>query len=171
MSPAVGTGVRVRNSPRHWGMVLGQGTGPWARTLGFLPTDKESWTGVVFDREYLRAAPTAASPQTGVGLPNGLGRRKFHRLTPHAADPWSLTRNLAHNRGAGGGGAAPPRTPLLFRGALRALGCSGWSLFRDRATCPGQLRCLGQNCLQKSDLFLEQATCPGQLRCLGQNFS
>ena len=66
--------------------------------------------------------------------------------------------------------------------------------FFKQATCPGQLRCLGQNCFseighffnkplvpgsfaawgrlfsQKSDFFSEQATCPGQLRCLGQNF-
>ena len=45
---------------------------------------------------------------------------------------------------------APPRflggsAPRTAQKALRALGCSGWSLFRDRATCPGQLRCLGQN--------------------------
>ena len=54
---------------------------------------------------------------------------------------------------------------------LRALGCSGWSLSLDRATCPGQLRCLGQNVLQKIDLLEETFTCPGQLRCLGQIFS
>ena len=69
---------------------------------------------------------------------------------------------------------------MLEGAALRAIGCSGWSLFRDRATCLGQLRCQGQNfflrnptfffeqatCLKTSDFF-EQATCPGQLRCLG----
>ena len=98
------------------------------------------------------------------------------------------------------GGCAPPHPPA-FRGspppgppkkALRALGCSDWSLSRDRATCPGHLRCLGQIFSQKSyffgrthlsraaslpgvELFLksptffEEATCPGQLRCLGQN--
>ena len=38
-------------------------------------------------------------------------------------------------------GCSAPRTPQK---ALRALGCSGCSLSRDRATCPGQLRCLGQ---------------------------
>ena len=95
------------------------------------------------------------------------------------------------------GGLRPPRTPLLSprtsQKAFRALGCSGWSLLRDRATCPGQLRfqgqiflrnphffeettcpgqlrCQGQNFLQKSD-FCVEATCPGQLRCLGQIFS
>ena len=67
-------------------------------------------------------------------------------------------------------------------------------LFVEETTCPGQLRCLGQNCFQKIDFslkkqlvpgsfaawgrtfsristFLEEATCPKQLRCLGQNFS
>ena len=103
---------------------------------------------------------------------------KFHWLTPDAADPWSLTINLAQIRVAGGGGAAPPHTPCIPGGsapwtpqkALRALGCRGWSLSHDRATCPGQLRCLGQNFCQKIIFFVEEATCPGQLRCLGQNF-
>ena len=40
-----------------------------------------------------------------------------------------------------------------------------------QATCPGQLRCLGQNFFQTNLTFFEQATCPGQLRCLGQIFS
>ena len=39
-------------------------------------------------------------------------------------------------------GGSAPQTPQK---ALHVLGCSGWSLFRDRATCPGQLRCPGQN--------------------------
>ena len=114
------------------------------------------------------------------------GKSSFTRLPPcggaanlsgcaHAADPWSLTINVAQIRGAGGGGAAPPRTPLLFRGArppgprLRALGCSGCSLSRDRAT--GSCAARGRTFSQNSDLFfiLEQATCPGQLRCQGQN--
>ena len=66
--------------------------------------------------------------------------------------------------------------------------------FFEQATCPGQLRCLGQNffseivflltrhlswaaslpgaelLLKKYLFFFEQATCPGQLRCPGQNF-
>ena len=69
------------------------------------------------------------------------------------------------------------------------------NMFFEEATCPRQLRCLGQNFFwktdfvflnkplvpgsfaawgrtfsQKSDLLFEEATCPGQLRCLGQNF-
>ena len=44
------------------------------------------------------------------------------------------------------------------------------SLSRDRATRPGQLRCLVQNFFSEFRPFFEQATCPGQLRCLGQNF-
>ena len=66
--------------------------------------------------------------------------------------------------------------------------------FFEQATCPGQLRCLGQFFSQKSDLslnkalvrgscaawgrtvpqnsdFFEDTTCLGQLRCLGQFFS
>ena len=42
-------------------------------------------------------------------------------------------------------GAPPPR-PL--KKALRALGCSGWSLSLDRAACLGQLHCQGQNFFQ-----------------------
>ena len=42
------------------------------------------------------------------------------------------------------------------------------TFFFEQATCPGQLRCLGQNFFSKIRFF-EQATCPGQLRCLGQN--
>ena len=63
-------------------------------------------------------------------------------------------------------GGSAPRPP---KKALRALGCSGCSLSRDRPTCPGQLRCLGQNFFSEIRLFIEQATCPGQLRCLAQN--
>ena len=70
------------------------------------------------------------------------------------------------------------------------------ALLFEQATCPGQLRCLGQNCSQNTDVFLnkplvpgsfaawgsfasrksiffeeeEEATCPGQLSCLGQIF-
>ena len=42
-------------------------------------------------------------------------------------------------------------------------------VFFEEATCPVQLRCLGQNFFSKNDFFFEEATCPGQLRCLGQN--
>ena len=42
--------------------------------------------------------------------------------------------------------------------------------FFEEATCPGQLRCLGQIFFSEFRLFFEQATCPRQLRCLGQNF-
>ena len=74
--------------------------------------------------------------------------------------------------GTRAGGCAPPHPPA-FRGAppprppkkaLRALGCSGCSLSRDRETC------LGQTFLRNPTSFFDEATCPGQLRCLGQNF-
>ena len=64
--------------------------------------------------------------------------------------------------------------------------------FVEEATCPGQLRCLGQKFFSEIRLlkkplvpgsfaawgrtfsqkstFFEEATCPGQLRCPGQNF-
>ena len=42
-------------------------------------------------------------------------------------------------------------------------------LFFEAATCPGQLRCLGQNFFSEIHFF-EEATCPGLLRCRGQNF-
>ena len=42
--------------------------------------------------------------------------------------------------------------------------------FFEQTTCPGQLRCLGQNVFFLKSIFFEQATCPGQLRCLVQNF-
>ena len=68
------------------------------------------------------------------------------------------------------------------------------TFFEEEATCPGQLRCLGQNFFseirlflkkplvpgsfaawgrtffsQKIDFFFDETTCPGQLRCLGQD--
>ena len=57
-------------------------------------------------------------------------------------------------------------------GQLRCLGQNLFSklgFFFDQTTCPGQLRCLGQNFVSKIGLYFGQATCPGQLRCLGQN--
>ena len=57
-------------------------------------------------------------------------------------------------------GGSVPRTPQK---ALRALGCSCCSLSHDRATCPGRT-------FLRNPTFLEEATCPRQLRCLGQNF-
>ena len=71
----------------------------------------------------------------------------------------SLTLNLAQIWWAGGGGAAPPRTPL--QKAIRALGCSGWSLFRDRAACPGATALLGAELFPEVSLLMEEATCPG----------
>ena len=97
----------------------------------------------------------------------------------HAADPWSLTINLAQNRGGGRqGGCAPPHPPA-FRGApppgplkkaLHALGCSGCSLSRDRATCPGQLRCPEQNFFSNSDSFLNEPLVPGSFSAWGRTF-
>ena len=52
------------------------------------------------------------------------------------------------------GGLRSPATPCFPGGALRDLGRSGWSLFRDRATCLWRLRCVGQILFsQKSDFF------------------
>ena len=46
------------------------------------------------------------------------------------------------------------------------------SFFLEEATCPGQLRCLGQFFFPEMSFFcLEETTCPGQLRCMGQFFS
>ena len=74
--------------------------------------------------------------------------------------PW-LQRLVAFSRPSRLSGAA----------ALPGADCfSQKSILFEEATCPGQLRCLGQNFWQKIDFFVEEATCPGQLRCLGQNF-
>ena len=81
------------------------------------------------------------------------------------------------------GAASLPGAELFFRNRTffashlsRAASLPGAELFSqtmtyvfEQATCPGQLRCLGQNCFSKY-VFLEQATCPGQLRCPGQTF-
>ena len=56
------------------------------------------------------------------------------------------------------GAASLPGAELFLRNRI----------FFEQGTCPGQLRCLGQNFSQKSDFVFEQATCPRQLGCLGQ---
>ena len=87
----------------------------------------------------------------------------------------SLTINVAQIWGREAGVLRPPHPPA-FQGdsaprtpqkALRTLGCSGWSLSRDRATCPGAAALPGAELLP---VFWagEEATCPGQLRCLGR---
>ena len=64
---------------------------------------------------------------------------------------------------------------LAIEPLVRAAALPGVELFSqksdfcEQATCPGQLRCLGQNSFSKIGLCFEQATCPGQLRCLRQN--
>ena len=96
--------------------------------------------------------------------------------------------NFGSNLGDGRRGAAPPRTQLLFRGArsaplaaavvrflateplVRGRTFPRNPTFTQQATCPGRLRCLGQNFFPRNPTFFEQTTCPGQLRCLGQNF-
>ena len=65
-------------------------------------------------------------------------------------------------------------TEPIVRGSFAAWGrtFSQNPTFLEQATCPGQLRCSGQNFFLRSRLsFVEQATCPGQLRCLGHMFS
>ena len=73
--------------------------------------------------------------------------------------PW-LQRLFAFSRPSHLSGPAAPQGAELFLRNPTSF---------EQASCPGQLRCLGQSFSQKSDFF-EQATCPGQLRCLGQNF-
>ena len=62
--------------------------------------------------------------------------------------------------GGGGGTALFLRDRFFGRNHLcRAAALPGAALysetfvFLEETTCPGQLRCLGQNCFQKSDLF------------------
>ena len=43
------------------------------------------------------------------------------------------------------------------------------TFFLNKPLVPGSFAAWGRTFSQKSDVF-EQATCPGQLRCLGQNF-
>ena len=71
------------------------------------------------------------------------------------------------------GGLRPPPHPPAFREAeaIRALGCKGWSLFRDRATCPGQLRCQGQNLFSTFRLFLNKPLVRGSFAAWGRTFS
>ena len=156
-----------------------------------------------------------------VPLKNYTGVDPKHNIAAARAVDREFNSSFGSYLGAGdAGGCAPPHPPA-FRGApppdppkgasrpwLQRLFAfsqpnhlSGAELFLrnptffDETTCPGQLRCLGQNFSQKLDFFLnkplvpgsfaawgrtfsqkvtfffEQATCPGQLRCLGQNFS
>ena len=74
-------------------------------------------------------------------------------------------------------GAAPPQTACISKGlrtpdppekALRALGCSGWSLSLDRASCLGQLRCQGQNLFQKINFFLKKQRVRGSFAAWGR---
>ena len=113
----------------------------------------------------------------------------------------SLTINVAQIWGAGGGRAAPPRTPLLSgglrpldppKGAPRPLlqrlfafsrpshlsgaatlpGAERFprnlTFFLNKPLVPGSFAAWGRTFSQNMTFF-EQATCPGQLRCLGQN--
>ena len=60
-----------------------------------------------------------------------------------------------------------PLVPGSFAARGRTFGRK--SFFVEEASCPGQLRCLGQDFFSKYDIVFEQTTCPRQLRCLGQN--
>ena len=82
----------------------------------------------------------------------GGGRRGGPRPWPQRLFAFSRPSHLS-------GAAALPGVELFLKNPT----------FFEQATCPGQLRCLGQNFFSEIRLF-EQATCPGQLRCLGQNF-
>ena len=64
-------------------------------------------------------------------------------------------------------GGSAPRTPKRRSAPLAA------TVVRFLATEPlvrGSFAAWGRTSSQKSDFFFEQATCPRQLRCLGQNF-
>ena len=57
----------------------------------------------------------------------------------------------------------------------RAASLPGAELFQkqtifsfEEATCPGQLRCLGQNCLSKNELFLSKPLVPGSFAAWGR---
>ena len=52
----------------------------------------------------------------------------------------------------------------------RTSGISKTCAFRNSSN-QNKLHCRGQNLFSEIRLFFEQASCPGQLRCLGQNFS
>ena len=76
------------------------------------------------------------------------------------------------------GGCAPPRTPLLFRGApppgspKRCSAPLAAAVVRFLATEPlvrGSFAAWGIFFL-RNPTFFEESTWPGQLRCLGQNF-
>ena len=122
----------------------------------------------------------------------------------HAADPWSLTgkigsKSVGRSHFSSDRATCPAIKILaiepLVQGSRAAWGrivSQKSDFFFEQATCPGQLRCQGQNfsskydsCLNKplvpgsfvvwgrtfyrKTLVLERATCPGQLRCLGQS--
>ena len=97
-----------------------------------------------------------------------------------AADPWSLTINLAKNRGAGGGRAAPPRTPLLFWGApppgppKRRSAPLAAAVVRFLATEPlvrGSCAAWGRTFSLKSDFFGKKPLVPGSFAAWGKTFS
>ena len=135
--------------------------------------------------------PTEQKPNGSIPEPRNSCLRILDKITKlvRGCGPQrgSLTINCGSHLGGGRRVATPPpHPPAPDPKALCALCCNGWSLFRDRATCPGQLRCPRLNffCFLKKPLirgscaawgrtfslnqFFEQTTCPGQLRCLGQ---
>ena len=75
--------------------------------------------------------------------------------TPH---PW-LQRLVAFSRPSHLSGAAALPGADFFRESRR---------FFEEATCPGQLRCLGQNCLEKSDVFLKKPLVRGSFAAWGR---
>ena len=71
---------------------------------------------------------------------------------------------MAHTSVAGGGGAGAPPHPSAFQGApppgppkrrSTPLAATVGLFSFDRATCPVQPRCQGQNLFQESDIFLK----------------
>ena len=108
----------------------------------------------------------------------------------------SLTIDLAQMRGTGGGGAAPPRTPLLFRGAKpdppkgaprpwpqrlfafsRPNHLSGAELFPRNSTFLkkplvwGSFAARGRTVCQKICFFLNKPLVPGNFAAWGTTFS
>ena len=64
-------------------------------------------------------------------------------------------------------------TEPLVRGSCAARGRTStqkYDLFYEEATCPGQLRCLGQNFFQKIVFLLKKPLVPGRFAAWGRTF-
>ena len=129
----------------------------------------------------VKAADTAAAMPVGtIGpLANPVGsftsRKQIKWLRP-CRRPQEFNYKFGSNSGGGRrGGCAPPHPPAFPGGfapwtpqkALRALGCSGCSLSRDRTTCPGQNF---SNFSGDIRLFLKKPLVRGSFAAWGRTF-